>query len=319
METLLEVKNLKKHFPVNKGWFSKDVYLKAVDDISFKIRKGETLGIVGESGCGKSTAGRCILGLHKNVEGEVVFKGTNILSLNKSKLMSLRPKFQMIFQDPYSSLNPNMTLEKIISQAPLEHKIINKSESKEYVEEVLNRCGLAKYHLKRYPHEFSGGQRQRIGIARALALNPEFIVADEPVSALDVSIQAQIINLLIKSQKDLGLSYLFISHDLSVVRHICHRVGVMYLGSLMEIADKKDLYKNPCHPYTKALLSSIPIPNPKIKREKILIKGEIPSPINPPIGCKFHTRCPYAKEACKEVAPKVKEIEKNHFVACHLY
>ncbi|WP_027632950.1 ABC transporter ATP-binding protein [Clostridium hydrogeniformans] len=319
-EELLKVENLKKYFPIKSGLLQKTTgNVKAVDDISFIINKGETFGLVGESGCGKSTTGRTILRLHEKTEGNVEFKGIKIHDLKREELRKLRPKMQMIFQDPYSSLNPRMTVGQIIGEALIEHKLVSKLDAKDKVLEVMDLCGLAPYHIKRYPHEFSGGQRQRIGIARALALNPEFIVADEPVSALDVSIQSQIINLLIESQEKYELSYLFISHDLSVVKHICHKVGVMYLGSLIEFADKDGLYKNPLHPYTKALLSAVPIPDPTIKRERIILKGDIPSPANPPKGCKFHTRCPYAKPICREAVPIYKKVDSNHYVACHLY
>lgn len=319
-EELLKVENLKKYFPIKSGLLQKTTgNVKAVDDISFIINKGETFGLVGESGCGKSTTGRTILRLHEKTEGNVEFKGIKIHDLKREELRKLRPKMQMIFQDPYSSLNPRMTVGQVIGEALIEHKLVSKLDAKDKVLEVMDLCGLAPYHIKRYPHEFSGGQRQRIGIARALALNPEFIVADEPVSALDVSIQSQIINLLIESQEKYGLSYLFISHDLSVVKHICHKVGVMYLGSLIEFADKDGLYKNPLHPYTKALLSAVPIPDPTIKRERIILKGDIPSPANPPKGCKFHTRCPYAKPICREAVPIYKKVDSNHYVACHLY
>lgn len=319
-EELLKVENLKKYFPIKSGILQKTTgNVKAVDDISFIINKGETFGLVGESGCGKSTTGRTILRLHEKTEGNVEFKGIKIHDLKREELRRIRPKMQMIFQDPYSSLNPRMTVGQIIGEALIEHNLVSKSDAKDRILEVMDLCGLASYHITRYPHEFSGGQRQRIGIARALALNPEFIVADEPVSALDVSIQSQIINLLIDSQEKYGLSYLFISHDLSVVKHICHKVGVMYLGSLIEFSDKDNLYKNPLHPYTKALLSAVPIPDPTIKRERIILKGDIPSPANPPKGCKFHTRCPYVKPICKEKIPIYKKVDNNHYVACHLY
>lgn len=318
-EVILKVNNLKKYFPIKSGVIQKTVgHVKAVDGISFEIKKGETLGIVGESGCGKSTAGRTILRLLEKTEGEVDFKGIKLYDLKKEELRKLRPKMQIIFQDPYSSLNPRMTVGEIIGEALIQHNMATKSDVTDKVLEVMKICGLASYHIRRYPHEFSGGQRQRIGIARALVLNPEFIVADEPVSALDVSIQAQIINLLMQSQEDFGFSYMFISHDLSVVKHISHRVGVMYLGSLVELAPKGELYSNPLHPYTKALLSAVPIPDPTIKRNRILLKGDIPSPANPPKGCKFHTRCPYAMDVCKKDIPEYKNIGNEHFVACHL-
>lgn len=319
MDTILKVKNLKKYFPIRSGVFSRiERNVKAVDDVSFEIGRGETLGLVGESGCGKSTTGRTILRLMDKTTGNVEFEGKDIFSLNKKELRNLRPKMQMIFQDPYSSLNPKYTVGEIIGEALLDHKLANSNELHSRILATMEKCGLASYHIDRYPHEFSGGQRQRIGIARALILNPSFIVADEPVSALDVSIQAQIINLMMDLQEEMGLTYLFISHDLSVVKHICHRIGVMYLGSLVELASNKELYANPLHPYTKALLSSVPIPDPTVKRNRIILSGDIPSPANPPKGCKFHTRCPYAKEVCKEVTPEYKSAGKDHFVACHL-
>ncbi|MFD3155579.1 ABC transporter ATP-binding protein [Haloimpatiens sp. FM7330] len=318
-EILVKVENLKKYFPVRGGFFQKTVgYVKAVDNISFNIKKGETLGLVGESGCGKSTTGRTILRLWNKTSGKVYFKDKDIYKLNKQELRKLRLKMQLIFQDPYSSLNPRLTVNEIVGESLKDHKICSKAEIHDRVIETIKTCGLAPYHIKRYPHEFSGGQRQRIGIARALILNPDFIVADEPVSALDVSIQSQIINLLQELQDKMGFSYLFISHDLSVVKHISHKVGVMYLGSMVEMAPKDELYKNPVHPYTKALLSAVPIPDPTIRRDRIILKGDLPSPSNPPSGCKFHTRCPYVTKKCKEQIPKYREIDKDHFVACHL-
>ena len=317
-EVILRVENLKKYFPIKGGFFSKTIgNVKAVDGVSLEVRKGETLGIVGESGCGKSTTGRAILQLLKPTGGKVYFKDQDLSKLSKKEMRALRPKMQLIFQDPYSSLNPRMTVGQIIGEALIDHKMATKENLRAKVLEVMDLCGLAEYQIDRFPHEFSGGQRQRIGIARALALDPEFIVADEPVSALDVSIQAQIINLLVKLQKEKGFSYMFISHDLSVVEHLCQRVGVMYLGSMVELADKDELFDNPLHPYTKALLSAIPIPDPTIKRERIILTGDIPSPANPPKGCKFHTRCPYATDKCKEEAPEYREIKEGHFVACH--
>jgi oligopeptide/dipeptide ABC transporter ATP-binding protein len=317
-ETLVKVEKLKKYFPIVKGVFSKTVgYVKAVDDVSFEIKKGETLGLVGESGCGKSTLGRTILRLLEKTEGNVFFQGHDLYSYKKEQLRRLRPKMQIIFQDPYSSLNPRMTVEHIIGEALIDHGILPQKEVRDKVIETIKDCGLAPYHIKRYPHEFSGGQRQRIGIARALILNPEFIVADEPVSALDVSIQSQIINMLGDLQQQRGFSYLFISHDLSVVKHISHRVGVMYLGSLVEMATKQELYSHPAHPYTKALLSAVPIPDPTLKRQRILLQGDTPSPANPPPGCKFHTRCSYVTPRCKEEVPEYREIGNEHFVACH--
>ena len=317
-EVILKVENLKKYFPIKGGFFSKTIgNVKAVDGVSLEVRKGETLGIVGESGCGKSTTGRAILQLLKPTGGKVYFKGQDLSKLSKKEMRALRPKMQLIFQDPYSSLNPRMTVGQIIGEALIDHKMATKENLRAKVLEVMDLCGLAEYQIDRFPHEFSGGQRQRIGIARALALDPEFIVADEPVSALDVSIQAQIINLLVKLQKEKGFSYMFISHDLSVVEHLCQRIGVMYLGSMVELADKDELFDNPLHPYTKALLSAIPIPDPTIKRERIILTGDIPSPANPPEGCKFHTRCPYATDKCRNEAPEYREIKEGHFVACH--
>lgn len=317
-EVILRVENLKKYFPIKGGFFSKTIgNVKAVDGVSLEVRKGETLGIVGESGCGKSTTGRAILQLLKPTGGKVYFKDQDLSKLSKKEMRALRPKMQLIFQDPYSSLNPRMTVGQIIGEALIDHKMATKENLREKVLEVMDLCGLAEYQIDRFPHEFSGGQRQRIGIARALALDPEFIVADEPVSALDVSIQAQIINLLVKLQKEKGFSYMFISHDLSVVEHLCQRVGVMYLGSMVELADKDELFDNPLHPYTKALLSAIPIPDPTIKRDRIILTGDIPSPANPPKGCKFHTRCPYATDKCKKEAPEYRKIKEGHFVACH--
>lgn len=316
---MLKVENLKTYFEINQGMFKKEKkYVKAVDDISFTLAKGETLAIVGESGCGKSTTGRTILALNEKTSGNVIFNGINIHNLNKEELRKLRPKMQMIFQDPYSSLNPTMTVEKILSEALLEHNLVPKSDVRNRVLEIAKDCGLSDYHLQRKPHEFSGGQRQRIGIARALALNPEFIVCDEPVSALDVSIQSQILNLLVESQAKYNLSYLFISHDLSVVRYIAHKVGIMYLGSIVEIGPKDEIYSNPMHPYTKVLLSAVPIPDPTVRIENIVLKGDIPSPTNPPNGCKFNTRCPYCENICKNVVPIHKEVSTGHFVACHL-
>lgn len=319
-ETLLRVNNLKKYFPIRSGILQKTVgYVKAVDDISFEIKNGETLGLVGESGCGKSTAGRTILRLYEKTAGTVHFNDKELFNLKKNDLRKLRPEMQIIFQDPYSSLNPRMTIGEIVGEALIDHKLANKKEANEKVLEAFESCGLSSYHIRRYPHEFSGGQRQRIGIARALVMNPKFIVCDEPVSALDVSIQSQIVNLLCDLQQKHGFSYLFISHDLSVIKHISHRVGVMYLGSLVELADKKEFYRNPLHPYTKALLSAVPIADPTIKRERIILKGDIPSPANPPSGCKFHTRCPFKMEICQAEIPSYKEVGKDHFISCHLF
>lgn len=317
-EPLVKVNHVKKYFPVSKGLFGlKKSYVKAVDDISFTIREGETFGLVGESGCGKSTMGRLIMNLIDVTEGEIFFEGKNIATMNEKEIRTSRKHFQMIFQDPYASLNPRMKIREIISEPLIVHGY-NKDEILKRVKELLEVVGLNAYHAERYPHQFSGGQRQRIGIARALALNPKLIIADEPVSALDVSIQAQILNLLKDLQKQFNLTYLFISHDLSVVEHISDRVGVMYLGKIVELADKKTLYENPQHPYTKSLLSAVPIPNPKLKRERIILKGDIPSPTNPPSGCTFHTRCPFAMEICKQKAPELRKTDGGHFVSCHL-
>ncbi|MFQ5913412.1 MAG: ABC transporter ATP-binding protein [Nitrospinota bacterium] len=318
-EVLLEVKNLKKYFPVRGGIFGKTVgHVKAVDGVSFSIRKGETLGLVGESGSGKSTTGRSILRLIEPTAGEVQFDGVDVLSLGKEGLRALRRRMQIIFQDPYASLNPRMTVGSIVGEPFAIHKIASGQERAHRVEALLNRVGLSAEHMRRYPHEFSGGQRQRIGIARALALNPDFMIGDEPVSALDVSIQAQVINLLQDLQNELGLSYLIIAHDLSVVRHISHRVAVMYLGKIVEIAKNEDLYPNPLHPYTEALLSAVPVPDPKKKQDRIVLRGDIPSPINPPSGCVFHTRCPIAEDRCREEIPELRTLPDGRQVACHL-
>ncbi|WP_416197479.1 MAG: Peptide/nickel transport system ATP-binding protein [Sporanaerobacter sp.] len=318
-EVILEAKNLKKYFPIYKGAFRKRVGdVKAVDGVSLYIKEGETLGLVGESGCGKSTTGRTILRLLDATEGTVTYKGQDVLNASKDEMKKLRREMQIVFQDPYSSLNPRMTVSEIVGEALVEHGIYKKGkELDDYIVDVITKCGLAKYHINRYPHEFSGGQRQRIGIARALALNPSFIVADEPVSALDVSIQSQVINLLTDLQHERKLSYLFISHDLGVVKYISHRIGVMYLGTLVELADKKSLFDNPKHPYTQALLSAIPVPDPTKKINRIILQGDIPSPANPPSGCKFHTRCMYAKDICKEQVPEFRDLGGEHFVACH--
>lgn len=320
-KNILEVKNLKKYFPIKSGVFHNVVgNVKAVDDVSFEIKKGETFSLVGESGCGKSTLGRTVLRLTDKTDGTVKFNGVDIHKLSKQEMRKLRLKMQIIFQDPFSSLNPRKTVSDIIGEALIAHKFVNsKKEYYDKVTKVMDICGLARYHMKRYPHEFSGGQRQRICIARSLILNPEFIVADEPVSALDVSIQSQIINLLQDFQEKYGFSYLFISHDLSVVRHISHKVGVLYLGSLVEVGDKNSLYDKPLHPYTQALISCVPIPDPERKLDRIILKGDIPSASNPPSGCKFHTRCAYAKDICKQEVPILKEVSSGHKVACHLY
>lgn len=317
---MIEVRNLVKHFPIKSGVLQRVTgYVKAVDGVSFTIPKGSTLGLVGESGCGKTTIGRTILRLHEATSGSVLFEGKDLFNIPRKELQKMRPELQIIFQDPYSSLSPRMPVGEIIGEAVREHGIVPENEYRDYILKIMDNCGLAKHHIDRYPHEFSGGQRQRICIARALALKPKFIVADEPVSALDVSIQAQIINLLTDLQKEFGLTYLFISHDLSVVEHISDMVGVMYLGNLVEIGPKKDIFKNPLHPYTKALFSAIPIPDPTVRKERVILQGDIPSPANPPKGCKFHTRCPNAMEICKQEAPVEREFENGHKVSCHLY
>ncbi len=315
---LLETKNLSKYFTGKKGLLNRQpVQVKAVDHVSLTVNKGETLGLVGESGCGKSTLGRTILRLIPATEGQVLYNGEDILTYDKKKMWEMRRKLQIIFQDPYSSLNPRMTVYDLIS-APLEvYKIGTKAERREMVEEILQEVGLDKQYLNRFPHEFSGGQRQRIGIARALILNPEFVVCDEAVSALDVSVRAQVLNLMRNMQQKKNLTYLFISHDLSVVRHISDRIAVMYLGSVAEVAEKAQLYSNPMHPYTKALLSAIPLPDVKKKRQRIILQGDVPSAYNPPSGCKFHTRCPYATDRCKQEIPVLRQMEKGHQVACH--
>ncbi|WP_330898528.1 oligopeptide/dipeptide ABC transporter ATP-binding protein [Brevibacillus brevis] len=316
---LLEVRRLKKYYPITGGLLGRTIgQVKAVDDVSFSIQKGETFGLVGESGSGKSTTGRTILRLLEKTEGEVRFQGIDVHALNRQELRALRPRMQYIFQDPYSSLNPRVRIGEALGEALLDHGLLPQAEVRERVLEVMDLCGLAPYHFDRYPHEFSGGQRQRIGIARAIMMNPDFIVADEPVSALDVSIQAQIINLFAELQEQRKLTYLFISHDLSVVEHLCTRIGVMYLGSLLELAPRDELFLEPLHPYTKALLSSVPLPIPKYKRERIVLQGDMPSPANPPVGCKFHTRCPYVKDICRQEMPAFREVSTDRFVACHL-
>lgn len=318
-EPLLKVEHLKKYFPIKGGILQHTVgHIKAVEDVSLTIDKGETYGLVGESGCGKSTTGRTILRLYEKTGGSVYFKGKSVHDLSRKELRDLRPKMQMVFQDPYSSLNPRMTVGEIISEALVDHGMCTRKEAREKTLDIMEKCGLRQEYIDRYPHEFSGGQRQRIGIARALALEPEFIVCDEPVSALDVSIQAQIVNLLCELQQQFKISYLFISHDLSVVRYISHRIGVMYLGSLIETAPKDELYQNPLHPYTEALLSAIPSTNPEIKPNRIILPGDLPSPANPPAGCPFHTRCPKCMEICKTKRPEVKDVGNGHKVACHL-
>ena len=316
--TLLEVKNLSKYFIADKKFFSTNhVYIKAVDDVSFSIKRGETLGLVGESGCGKTTVGRTILRLYEPTRGNIIFNGKDITKVN---MMNYRRKMQIIFQDPYASLNPRMTVEDIVGEPIDIHELAsNKKDRHEMIVELLRKVGLNSEHASRYPHEFSGGQRQRIGIARALAVQPEFIVCDEPISALDVSIQAQVINMLEDLQNELGLTYLFIAHDLAVVRHISNRIGVMYLGKMMELTASSGLYKNPLHPYTQALLSAIPIADPNTSRQKkrIILQGDVPSPINPPSGCRFRTRCPLAKPVCAEKEPEFKEVASGHYCACH--
>jgi oligopeptide transport system ATP-binding protein len=319
-DVLLKVDNLKKYFPITGGLFGKTVgHVKAVDDVSFYVRKGETLGLVGESGCGKSTTGRVLMRLLEATEGKVVFEDQELTSLNSNAMRKMRKEIQMVFQDPFASLNPRHTVEKILEEPLIVHGIGDKEERKRRVREMLEVVGLSSYHAKRYPHQFSGGQRQRIGIARALMTKPKLIIADEPVSALDVSIQSQVLNLLEDLQKDFGLTYIFIAHDLGVVKHISDRVGVMYLGRLVEITESEKLYEKPLHPYTRALLDSIPIPDPDIKKDRELLSGDLPSPSNPPMGCAFHTRCRDCMDICKTSRPEIKEVEPGHFAACHLY
>ena len=319
-DNLVVVKNLKKYFPIKSSFFKVTVgNVKAVDDVSFKIKRGTTMGLVGESGCGKSTIGRTLLRLIEKTDGQVFIGGKDIFALSKNELRKERPNIQIIFQDPYASLSPRLPIGEIIGEAVREHGIVPEEEFDDYISRVMEACGLPDYYKPRYPHEFSGGQRQRICIARALALNPDFIVCDEPVSALDVSIQAQIINLLRDLQKQFGLTYLFISHDLSVVEYISDTVGVMYLGNMVEFAPTEKIYANPKHPYTEALLSAIPYPDPDYKVNRIILEGSIPSPANPPSGCKFHTRCRKCMEVCKYLQPDFKELEPEHFCACHLF
>lgn len=319
-QVLLRVRNLKKHFPIYAGLLRRQVgAVKAVDGLTFDIYQGETLGLVGESGCGKSTAGRVILQLYEATDGTIEFEGTDLTKLKGEKLRKIRPKMQMIFQDPHACLNPRMTVGSIVGEPLREHRSMSRKELEARVAELLSIVGLSPHHANRYPHEFSGGQRQRIGIARALALNPEFIVADEPIAALDVSIQAQVVNLMKELQKELGLTYLFISHDLSMVRHIADRVVVMYLGKAMELAEGDELYEQPLHPYTKALLSAVPIPDPFLEetRQRVILDGDVPSPANPPSGCPFSTRCPAAQQDCFNIQPEWRELRPGHWVACH--
>ncbi|WP_019122335.1 ABC transporter ATP-binding protein [Brevibacillus massiliensis] len=317
-QPLLMVRSLKKHFPGKSGFWGNQGVVRAVDGVDLTVYPGETVSIVGESGCGKSTTGRCILRLLEPTEGEILFQGKDILKLNEEQMRGMRRNMQIVFQDPFASLNPRKTIGQILADPLIVHGIGTAAERKKQVEEMIEIVGLTKQHLDRYPHEFSGGQRQRIGIARALILKPKLVIADEPVSALDVSIQAQILNLMQDLQKEFQLTYLFISHDLSVVRHISDRVAVMYLGKVVEVADKKSLYENPVHPYTRALLSAVPVPDPEHKVERILLEGDLPSPANPPTGCTFHPRCPVCVEMCKKEIPALKEKAAGHFVSCHL-
>ncbi|MBO9541664.1 dipeptide ABC transporter ATP-binding protein [bacterium] len=319
-ETLLTVKNLTKHFPINKGiLFSRQVgAVKAVDGLSFSIKKGETLGLVGESGCGKSTTGRLLLRLIEPTSGSVQFEGREVTTLKPAELRALRREMQFVFQNPYASLDPRMTIGESIAEPLRVHGLMKGPELTKRVKELLDRVGLNPMYSERYPHEFSGGQRQRIGIARALAINPKFIILDEPVSALDVSVQAQVLNLLDDLQAEFGLTYLFIAHNLATVEHISDRVAVMYLGKMVELATAAELYSNPKHPYTQALLSAVPMPDPTVRKERIILQGDIPSPVNPPSGCRFHTRCPFAKDICKTADPAFNDVGGEHFVACHL-
>ena len=318
---VLEVRNLCKYFPIKAGLFSRVVgHVHAVEDVSFTLKRGTTMGLVGESGCGKTTVGKTLLNLTPKTSGEVIFNGNvHLDQLSPKELREFRPKIQIIFQDPYASLSPRLPVGEIIGEAVREHHIVPDDQLDAYISRIMKSCGLFDYQKDRYPHEFSGGQRQRICIARAIALNPDFIVCDEPVSALDVSIQAQIINLLEDLQQEYNLTYLFISHDLSVVQHISDTVGVMYLGNMVEFADKKEIFANPLHPYTKALFSAIPVPDPTVKMNRIILEGSIPSPANPPSGCKFHTRCKECRGVCSQVAPKVMDMGNGHTVACHIY
>lgn len=317
---IIRVNRLKKTFPIHAGIFGRKVgEITAVDEVSFTVKKGETLGLVGESGCGKSTTGRTMLRLYEPTSGEVEFEGKDLFKLNKEEMRKARRHLQMVFQDPFASLNPRHKVAKILEEPLIVHGLGNEAERREQVQELLHVVGLNASHGNRYPHQFSGGQRQRIGIARALATKPKLIIADEPVSALDVSIQSQVLNLMMDLQEQFELTYIFIAHDLSVVKHISNRVGVMYLGRLVELADSKELYEKPLHPYTEALLSAVPIPDPTVKRERILLKGDVPSPANPPKGCAFHPRCPHVMDKCKEVRPEFKDVGSGHYVACHLH
>ncbi len=320
-DVLLKVVDLKMHFPIYRGVFQRQVgAVHAVDGVSFDVKRGETLGLVGESGCGKSTTGRTILQLYKPTAGEVFFKGSNLVSLKSEEMRWMRRQMQMIFQDPYASLNPRMTVAEIVGEPLTVHNVATGKEIQEHVMHLLEIVGLNPSFAGRYPHEFSGGQRQRIGVARALALQPSFIICDEPISALDVSIQAQVVNLLEELQEQFNLTYLFIAHDLSMVRHISKRVAVMYLGVIMELANRDDLYLEPMHPYTQALLSAVPIPDPvaDVNRKRVILEGDVPSPVNPPSGCRFRTRCPIAEKICAESRPEFREVKAGHFVACHL-
>ena len=318
-QNLVEVKNLVKYFPIKGGLLQRTVaQVKAVDDVSFAVKEGETLGLVGESGCGKTTVGRTLLRLTPATKGTVEFQGQDIFKFNGGQMKSLRKDMQIIFQDPYSSLDPRMPVGESIGEGLLVHGMGSAKQRNEIVVEMLRKVGLEDYHARRYPHEFSGGQRQRIGIARALALRPKFIVCDEPVSALDVSIQSQVLNILKDLQNEFGLTYLFIAHNLAVVEHISDRVGVMYLGKMVELTTREALFREPLHPYTKALLSAIPIPDPTVKRERVILQGDVPSPVNPPSGCRFHTRCPVAIDKCKSIEPPLEELRPGHWVACHV-
>ncbi|PKO15007.1 MAG: peptide ABC transporter substrate-binding protein [Chloroflexi bacterium HGW-Chloroflexi-10] len=317
-ENLIEVKNLVKYYPVKGGIFRRKIAeVKAVDDVSFSIRKGETLGLVGESGCGKTTVGHTLLGLIPHTSGQVNYEGVDLFNLRGEEKKLMRLNLQIVFQDPYSSLDPRLPIGESIAEGLHIHNIGSKQDRFEMVLKVLKNVGMEDYHARRYPHEFSGGQRQRIGIARALVMNPKFIVLDEPVSALDVSIQAQVLNILRDLQRDFNLTYLFVAHNLAVVEHISDRVAVMYLGKIVELSDRDVLFSQPLHPYTRALMSAIPIPNPRLKRERVILQGDVPSPLNPPSGCRFHPRCPYAKEICSQKEPELREIKPKHIAACH--